>query len=131
MSRALYFDPMRGPIALLMMLWLPLQGLAAVAMPFCQHGMHGQAVTNSEAAPHAHHAHVVGTTPASPQPHGGNGGFDCNDCGVCHLACTPAAPSDSLAIHLVAGHLYGEPALWSAPWFIPEPPHHPPLRVLA
>jgi hypothetical protein len=126
---------MRAMTALLMILWLPLQGFAAVAMPFCQHAMQGRTAGTAVADPHARHAAHQHHQPTSAKdaqpPHDSGALFACNDCGVCHLACTPAAPLSVLCMNSDATYAYSEriPAL--PPLFIPEQLHRPPLAVRA
>jgi len=123
---------MRAMIALLLMLWLPLQGFAAVAMPFCQHAMRGSIASGSVADPQAQHTahdhHQAARASMTDAQHTSDGALlACNDCGACHLACTPTAPSSTPAVDSDATYAYGgrNPAL--PPLFIPEQPHHPPL----
>lgn len=122
---------MRSLISVLMILWLPLQGFAAVAMPFCEHAMH-RAPAGMDAGANAHQHHAVHQSHAlagdASDQHGHSGtALDCKDCGACHLACTPAAPAHAPAVHLDASYAYSERAPALAPLFIPDQPHHPPL----
>ena len=127
---------LRTIVATFLALWLPLQGTAAVAMPFCNHtpgaGMqamlqahwsHPEGSASSALAKHEHRAAAAhdGRT-GSASAH-----LACNDCGVCHLACAPAAPA--------AGFVFATPVT-SAPQpvevallapFEPEQPQPPPL----
>jgi len=118
---------MRSTIALLMILWLPLHGFAAVAMPFCQHAN----ASGNAAEPHAQHGghdhHQAATASPTGAQHASSGLLACNDCGACHLACTPAAPSSALAVDSGATYAYSERSAALPPLFIPEQPHHPPL----
>ena len=70
----------------IVMLWLPLQGYAAVIMPFCQH-----ALGDAGGAPMSgdqEHQHHDGKAANGEHHHGHDTkGFACNDCGACHLAC--------------------------------------------
>ena len=78
-----------------LILWLPLQGIAAVAMPFCAHGVGAQDAFTEQVG-HSHHAHAhhpgaeahPGQQPASTK----HSDLGCNGCGPCHLACAPAVP---------------------------------------
>jgi hypothetical protein len=71
---------------------LPLQAVAAVAMPFCD----GAGQAPAEASGHVGHAMAM-----EHDDHGdmhvpsdvafdGHDGASCNQCGLCHLACCPA-----------------------------------------
>jgi hypothetical protein len=74
---------LRSIIVALLLLWLPFQTVAAVAMPFCEHG---QAPANTD-APLSHDQHS-GHHPAHA-PDDSTSLFACTDCGACHLACAP------------------------------------------
>jgi ferredoxin len=110
----------RLPIIALLLLWLPLQAIAAVAMPFCAHG-------SSPAAMQAHgdHDHPQDHSHSGPHQHAG-GLQDCNGCGACNLACAPAAPASATLLSpppvTVPPHVY----IRSAGLFIPEQPQPPP-----
>lgn len=70
-------------------LWLPLQAVAAVTMPFCTHG-HQAPVAAQSADGGAHAEHCHDTLPETPLPlHDGSA---CDQCGFCHLACAAMAP---------------------------------------
>lgn len=126
-------------VSLLMMLWLPLNGYAAVVMPFCQHGGAGMIADGSmpseNHAGKTHQGHVGshaehGVGHSVPADDAGSK-LACNDCGVCHLACSPLLMSEAakfvpagLAVFNVQKH----PPLIS---FSPEQPLHPPKTALA
>lgn len=89
-------------LVLLMSLWLPLQGVAAVVMPFCQHSLAaGQSsmLEGEHATAHGdmmdHSAHQE-TTPS--QQHDGSQYLltACDDCGHCNLSCASTLPSTQL-----------------------------------
>lgn len=78
---------------LVMSLWLPLQGTAAVTMPFCKHSMtaaavdahavehpvaHGGPTAHHHDAHHAQMAHGIGQDATQP--------LACDDCGQCALS---------------------------------------------
>jgi hypothetical protein len=87
-------------VVLVMSLWLPLQGMAAVTMPFCKHSMTAAAadahavehpVAHGGQTAHHHDAHHAQMT------HGA--GHDatqslaaCDDCGQCALSCAFTLP---------------------------------------
>jgi hypothetical protein len=122
--------------SIFVMLWLPLQGIAAVAMPFCRHAlpdtsmepaMHGERQQGSHAQ-HEHAADHDGHDAGADAPDPGSS-LACNDCGVCHLACAPAvAPASSFsASNIMSGQqIAGNPSEPRA--FVPEQPKRPPLR---
>ena len=111
------------------MLWLPLQAIAAVSMPFCPHG--GMAGVPHSSV-HAHHQHES-STPVSG--HDGNhhghqhpaGALEhCNNCGACNLACAPAVTVSAVLLPGIAItvplHFSGH----SPGLFIPDQPQPPP-----
>ena len=113
-------------VAGLLMLWLPLQAIAAVAMPFCPHGhMAGLA----EAGHHAHHQHG----PAAPlsghhdDHHPVKGTLQhCNNCGPCNLACAPAAPASAVLLFASTRTVHPDFSAHSNGLFIPDQPQPPP-----
>ncbi len=112
------------------MLWLPLQAIAAVSMPFCPHGgMAGVAQTSA----HAHHHHD--DTAAGSGHHGSPYGDQhpaagslqqCNNCGACNLACAPAVPVSPLLLAGVTTTAQPQFAAHSRGLFIPDQPQPPP-----
>src|SRR3982750_2113905 len=93
---------MRASIALLMMFWLPLQGFAAVAMPFCDHVTHRAATADAHAHHSMHHAHAGHGMQDHQLPPEGSATLDCDNCGACNLACTPVVPAHSAAHQVLA-----------------------------
>lgn len=119
-----------------MALWLPMQGYAAVVMPFCQHSLAGnQSHAGHEgtaAQPHEGHTHhhAENSGAGTPQAHTGHAsGLACNDCGACHLACSPAiAAAVTLQVRVEASVYEPVPAV-TVHLFYPEQPLHPPLTA--
>ena len=113
-----------------LMLWLPLQAIAAVSMPFCTHGgMAGVAQTSA----HAHHHHEDSTPGSghhgSPHRdrHSAAGALEqCNNCGACNLACAPAVPVSPLLLAGVAITVQPHFSAHSRGLFIPDQPQPPP-----
>ena len=122
---------LRKLVLCLLLAWLPLQGVAAVTMPFCRHGSHETApAMQSElhAGLHGQHAHEHGGTHHAPAPESGHGALTCNDCGSCHLACAPALLAQAGDTAIVANP--GEPPVPSIdapPAVVLHQPHPPPL----
>lgn len=123
---------LRRFIVFVLLLWLPLQGMAAVTMPFCRHagdsGATQPAHDDSHAAHHAHAGHEDGV-PADQVPSDDHGaGLMCNDCGACHLACAAALRSElaAAALQLITGGLQVRPPL-APPAFVLDQPSPPPL----
>ena len=125
-------------LALALVLWLPLQGIASVAMPFCRHAESADAATSvgsdAHAADHASAVHLGDSQhhhPHGDDPKGVDYGFalSCNDCGACHLACAPAMTSalwGALALPPALQRISVDPPPPLA--FVPEQPKRPPLR---
>jgi len=120
-----------------MILWLPLQGYAALAMPFCKHGFHmsEHATAQSPVQVHTgaqgildsrqHAAH------ASLHQHGGApDSLVCNDCGVCHLACSPTAPASPAAVEPIGAESFVQFSPMLPPLFVPEQRTPPPLAAI-
>ena len=114
------------------MLWLPLQAIAAVSMPFCPHGgMAGVAQTSV----HAHHQHQHEDSTPGSDHHGSEHGDQhnaagalqqCNNCGACNLACAPAVPVSALLLAGVAITVQPHFSADSPGLFIPDQPQPPP-----
>jgi len=125
-------------LALALILWLPLQGIASVAMPFCRHAertdVSADLGPDAHAAHHATGAHREG----SPHHHAGSDGshaadygskLSCNDCGTCQLACAPAMAASlwrALASPATSQRIAIDPSALLT--FVPEQPNPPPLR---
>jgi hypothetical protein len=129
-----------------MILWLPLQGYAAVAMPFCKHGFHTSAPEDmaAQALVHVGANHTHGgaqSTSGSHQHHAAHGpmhhpgsspsNLACNDCGVCHLACSPAASTSPSIAGPVSAQSFTQFSPTFPPLFVPEQRTPPPLAVVA
>jgi len=121
----------RRVILFLAILWLPLQGVVAVAMPFCPHSLGRPAISSEPQAAHAHHAHGAhslapdshpGQDPAQPE----HSDLSCNGCGVCHLACAPAVAAATSLAFAPADSIYSQLYSTFIRLFIPEQPQPPP-----
>jgi ferredoxin len=127
----------------LISLWLPVQGYGAVAMPFCQqHGMAAAGAAHAEPSQEHHVGHSGhmahkdsprDTAGISHVEHGSGdatSGLACNNCGACHLACSPAISAIApIAVLIGASVLESAPAD-SPRFFYPEQLHRPPLSAL-
>jgi ferredoxin len=133
-----YMNRWKSLLSVLIALWLPLQGYAAVAMPFCQHNM---AATSSHPGradqSHHHDGHAQGSTSHSADADGLHipkmgkaSGLACNDCGECHLACAPAIVAIMSVPLLIAGSVLESAVADSPHSFYPEQPRRPPLSAL-
>ena len=136
----------RSILSVLIALWLPLQGYAAVAMPFCQHRMAAASAHPGIADHSGHHhdghsdltrSHAQGSTSqsadaGSPQiaVMGEASGLACNNCGACHLACAPAIVALVSVPLLIAGSVLESAPADSLQFFYPEQTQRPPLPAL-
>ena len=119
-------------VTVLMTLWLPLQAVAAVTMPFCEQGQ-GQAPANHESpvggdVPLHHHD---GSQPAhSDHPatgHQDSSPLQCNGCGPCHLACAPMLGVAVAIAVAQPSYRFSPLAQVVPPAYSPEQPNPPPL----
>ena len=128
-----------------MALWLPTQGYGAVAMPFCQHSMAMPSVQPSDAEQSRHHhdghpGHMsqtdttdnsAGLSKANHVSGDVAGKLGCDNCGACHLACSPVI-STIAPVYLFVGISALESAPADAPtFFYPEQLQRPPLSALS
>lgn len=112
---------LRSLIVALMVLWLPFQALAAVAMPFCEHGQ-GPA-SGGAAVPHDEHS---GHHPAHASD-GSSSRIACADCGACHLACAPMVGTEGTRPMLRFSDRFSPLAQTLPPAHALEQPDPPPL----
>jgi hypothetical protein len=115
-------------------LWLAVQGFAAVAMPFCPHALGNSSAvqTNGTHSDRHQHSHHHGKTSGdSDRSNGLPIGLSCNDCGACHLACSPVVPYVVIAVISSCGHIYNSLLPASESLFIPEQLKPPPLTAIA
>jgi hypothetical protein len=115
----------------LLMLWLPLQGVVAVAMPLCPHSLGHPGVSSQPQAGHEHHSH--GRHSSAADSHAGHdptsserSNLNCNGCGGCHLACAPAVPAATNLAFGSADPIYSPLYSTLVRLFIPEQPQPPP-----
>ena len=136
----------RSILSVLIALWLPLQGYAAVAMPFCQHSMAAASAhpDNADHSVHYHDGHSAGargnaqgSVSQSGDDHslhtavmGEASGLACNNCGACHLACAPAIVAIVSVPLLIAGSVLESAPADFPQFFYPEQPQRPPLPAL-
>ncbi|HTS53006.1 MAG TPA: hypothetical protein VMH26_07015 [Burkholderiales bacterium] len=134
----------RSVLSVLMILWLPLQGLAAHTMPFCKHGHRTPPArvtgpANVHPAAQQVHRDVVSNPHSQPHPaaragthrHGGpSGDLACDDCDVCELACSPAAPASPNAVEPAGAQAFTRFSPTLPPLFVPEQRNRPPLAAI-
>ena len=81
-------------------LWLPFSAVAAVTMPFCQHGGQHEQLAHGD---HAGMQHDHNAMSHEAMEHDGlahdtapaHDGVACDQCGFCHLACAGMMPAQS------------------------------------
>jgi hypothetical protein len=109
-----------------LLFWLPLQGWAAVVMPFCRHATHSTAAAvGTDRAGHDGHAYDHSGSPA----HSACDGFDstCDDCAACHLACAPGMPSAPLVVWMPSNAAQYQLLCATPSLFDPEQSKRPPV----
>lgn len=126
-----------------LVLWLPLQTVAAFAMPYCHRLAAGAGHAPAVVADvgHAHHAdqghdancHQEHASPACHDAADGeNSGADsvCDDCTLCHLAHGGTLVSPAAARHFDPRAFdYTAPPLPAAHSYFPEPSLEPPIAA--
>lgn len=114
----------RRLIALLLMLWFPLQGWAAAAMPLCMHGSAQLEAAAAVADGGEHCQHHTAETPAE------TAAAQCDHCAACHLAHTPALSPQPLLMGFDAPVQRAESGLVFYYLIFPEQPQRPPLDLV-
>jgi hypothetical protein len=117
-------------VVLLMSLWLPLQGIAALVMPFCKHGL-GNSATSLDAMHHQHdERHSAHTGYAQDETASASLLSACDDCGHCHLSSTLSLPSPAFPDTDTV--TFAAPSFSSnlPRGFVPRRLHPPPLPAL-
>jgi hypothetical protein len=104
--------------------WLPLQAIAATAMPFCRHGEAHRTMPVVAAEEGMEHCALHGSP--APTDHG----LNCDDCGFCHLAGSGFMPAagQTAATLPTSRDFRSWPELAPAS-IVSEPPQHPPKRT--
>lgn len=110
-------------------LWLPLQAVASVAMPFCRHA--AEQAAGVEAASQEEHCAMH---EGAPEPQSTNttdpGCQSCDGCELCHLAGAGYMPATVAASEpLPAARVFAPRPQFASPSHIPEPPQYPPRRL--
>jgi hypothetical protein len=104
-------------------LWLPLQAVAAIAMPFCRHGEAHKMVATEQIA--AEHCHMQ-----VPQAGTDDHALSCDNCEFCHLAAAGFMPThEHVAAVIPADRDFRKDVLRPPASNIPEPPQQPPKRL--
>lgn len=120
-------------VILLLLACLPLKVVAAVAMPFCgmadvamklADGHDGHSDHAGGHGEHADHGAMAGHS-SDPAPVSED---DCNQCGLCQLACASAIPVDISALKIRFAPVLSAASPASFVSFIPEVLFRPPLR---
>lgn len=121
---------LRKVIILFLVFWLPLQGVAALAMPFCEHMAAGVAHEHAQVQHDGHDAHHGGGD--GNAAHGDDANqAPCDQCGLCHIACAQAVPPGGGAVAASAQpmHIPFAETPYASP--SPEPLFRPPLAAAA
>jgi hypothetical protein len=120
----------RRLVLCLLIAWLPVQGLAAVAMPFCKHMQDGSGSHRIMPAGNDHHQH--GGHGEELDHHAGFAGIACDDCSACHLASgSLMLTADVVIVEIRAEHALHPRACALRYFFFPEQPSRPPLTTIA
>lgn len=119
----------RQIFAILLMLWFPVQGWAALAMPICMHASSHHAVAQQDAGLAAsvadkHHAHHAPESPAQTVD------GQCDHCAACHLSHTPTLTPQTLVLSFVVPAQRAESCLVFYYQLFPEQPQRPPLALV-
>jgi hypothetical protein len=108
-------------------LWLPLQAVAAIAMPFCRHAAE-QAVQLDASAAEQHCPGHGGND--APPPGSAAVDQDCDGCELCHLASAGyMLPATATTESLSPVRDFESRPVLASPSHIPEPPQHPPRHL--
>jgi hypothetical protein len=123
-------------VVLLMSLWLPAQGMAAVVMPFCKHSLAGSAGALHDAPASAHDMHGAGHGGHEGKAHGADHAASqalsaCDDCGHCHLSAACTLPSSGFPDDGLVSFSAPSFAPILARGTAPHPQHRPPLLALS
>lgn len=112
-------------LLILIALWLPIQAAAAVTMPFCRHAPQQAA---AKAAP-CHLQMDESATSAVVGFDDAVGGFDdCDNCELCHLACSGFLLAAADLVPLLTADILVPKLQFASVSHIPEPPQRPPRR---
>jgi hypothetical protein len=135
------FDRMfRRIIIVFIILCLPLQGVVATAMPFCEHSGMGADSTQAQQGNALDHGRPMHHAHSAPAPSGhaeqGCGGSSpmriaCDNCGVCHIACATFVPVQHNTGGVTLAHVYQPGFTSSYSRVAPEQLLHPPRTSFA
>ena len=122
---------MRFLVILILVVCLPIRSVGAANMPYCEPGdmasmdmaAMGHGMTMEHEMPADHAGHDMG--------HHGEGkadpkALDCNQCGLCHLACASALLSSTPVLSDVLQSVYQSTAAVNVTSFQPDPFRKPP-----
>ncbi|MBU0752990.1 MAG: hypothetical protein KJ787_01720 [Gammaproteobacteria bacterium] len=124
-------------LLLITALWLPLQAVAGIVMPFSRLASEQPVPAEPMSHDAPCHGQMSGGTETVPAPSfaaeaslGHDCDQGCDDCGVCHLASSGYMPAtDSRSADLPVTRTYVVRPVLASLSFIPEPLQHPPLRL--
>jgi hypothetical protein len=104
----------RNAILILLMLWLPLQGVAATLVPLCEKASQASVEHDHQAHHHEHEGHPA----KNPLP--------CDQCDPCHMCCAMAIPATAIQFSQHTGSEFPAATPTLPTLFIPEQPQRPP-----
>jgi len=116
-------------LLILIAIWLPVQTVAAMVMPFCGHagGLTVQVTAN---APAPCHEHAAPATPATNSAGGASASdLGCDNCEMCHLASAGYIPPAATALPLPVASVFVARPMPVLHSHIAEPPQQPPRRL--
>lgn len=124
----------RRLIAILLMLWFPVQGWAALSMPFCQHAANVAKAAEMLSQPAVavndhcqHHGEDVSVTGMQPATDVAQDAAQCDNCAACHLAHTPMLTPLPMVLSCSAPAQRAENAAVFYYQLFLEQPQRPPL----
>ena len=126
----------RRAVVALIALWLPLQGVSAVTMPLCRHGLTGAAEQIRAAAAHSsHHGGNEFTAQDGHARHVADAGriagnaplLPCDSCDFCHLCTASTLPAAAVSASIALGGARPDASFPALTGIVLSRLHRPPL----
>jgi hypothetical protein len=109
-------------------LLLPLQSMAAVTMTFARQDVPATAMEATGEHEHCQHHQAATDVPDVAQNQQTQ--QDCDNCGICHLACSGYMPAAEVKTEVAPpAQVYQSGLVVARQSHIPEPPGYPPRRI--
>lgn len=125
----------RSLVVLVICVLLPLQAVAGLVMPFCSSGAATAQATHCDSGGPAHDAHLQGSDASSHHASGaedpGSVPSSCDQCSLCHLACTGALPVSVPEVTAILRSVLRAAPQVNVSQFLPDPFLRPPRSGLA